>query len=235
MSDPLQATPQIEADKNLVQFKSYDDYLDSLVTEIDHCYLENVTTTRTIAELGYRTSGETLTKENFERRLAVVLDYLYPKIIPYILVSENCELTNTLQKELSLRENANRLGIMGTIIFLRIYTKKGHEVSGYIDYADSLANNDWLPFFKGLKPLQPRIGDLGYYDWKTNKYTYKDSRNYKIVVDPDIGLMFQNRFDRKYIVVDPTQHPGPNSVRIRLATDENGTIIFYDHIVMQRI
>lgn len=48
------ATPQIEADKRLVQFETYEDYLDSLVTPQDLCNLQNTVAARTLAELGYR-------------------------------------------------------------------------------------------------------------------------------------------------------------------------------------
>lgn len=48
------ASPQIEADRRLLQFKTYEDYLDSLVTPYDVCYLKNTVVARTLAELGYR-------------------------------------------------------------------------------------------------------------------------------------------------------------------------------------
>lgn len=54
MSAAAPATPQVEADRRLLQFKTYDDYLDSLTTPQDHCFLQSTTTSRTLAELGYR-------------------------------------------------------------------------------------------------------------------------------------------------------------------------------------
>lgn len=48
----LKATPQIEADRNLLKFRCYEEYLDSLSTAQDTCYLQNVETSRTIANLG---------------------------------------------------------------------------------------------------------------------------------------------------------------------------------------
>lgn len=50
----MEATPQIEADRRLLKFKTYEDYLDSLVTPADLCYMQSVTASRTLAELGYR-------------------------------------------------------------------------------------------------------------------------------------------------------------------------------------
>lgn len=48
------ASPQIEADKRLLEFKTYEDYLDSLVSPLDLCNLQSTVVSRTIAELGYR-------------------------------------------------------------------------------------------------------------------------------------------------------------------------------------
>lgn len=54
MTAAVPPSPQIEADRRLLQFKTYEDYLDSLVTPQDLCYLQSVEISRTIAELGYR-------------------------------------------------------------------------------------------------------------------------------------------------------------------------------------
>lgn len=56
----MEATPQIEADRRLLKFKTYEDYLDSLVTPADLCYMQSVTASRTLAELGYRWDDKTL-------------------------------------------------------------------------------------------------------------------------------------------------------------------------------
>ncbi|KAJ8928072.1 hypothetical protein NQ314_019399 [Rhamnusium bicolor] len=146
---PGQASPQVEADRRLLQYCSYDDYLDSLNTTQDECYLQSVEASRAIAELGYRSSGETLSKEQFEKRLAAVLLYLYPPYKPYESSSEGITKGDPLQLDLALRERGNRVGILSTIIFLRYYTKGGFEISGYLDYGEKLTKEDWKPFFRG--------------------------------------------------------------------------------------
>lgn len=45
---------QVEGDRRLLQFKTYEDYLDSLTTTSDLCYLQSTEAARSIAELGYR-------------------------------------------------------------------------------------------------------------------------------------------------------------------------------------
>ncbi|GJQ84005.1 hypothetical protein Trydic_g10472 [Trypoxylus dichotomus] len=112
MSSPLTATPQIEADKRLVEFATYEDYLNSLVNKNDHCYLQSTSVARQLAELGYRSSGETLTREQFETRLAAVIEYLYPTFKPHVLASEGIRTEDPFLKEMALRERPNRLGIL---------------------------------------------------------------------------------------------------------------------------
>ena len=53
---------------NLTSFQSYDDYLDSQITPEDLYYLEDEELARQLVELGYRGSGETLKREEFEQR-----------------------------------------------------------------------------------------------------------------------------------------------------------------------
>ena len=60
----------------------------------------------------FRSSGETLSREQFEKRLAAVMEYLYPTFKPYVLASEGIHSTELLQQELALRERSNRLGIL---------------------------------------------------------------------------------------------------------------------------
>ena len=55
------ARKQGEVDK----FETYEDYLDSLVSEEDHRYLEDEEMARTIAELGYRYSLKTMVYTQF--------------------------------------------------------------------------------------------------------------------------------------------------------------------------
>lgn len=100
----FKASPQIEADRRLLQFNTYEDYLDSLGTHQDKCYLQSVEVSRSIAELGYRSSGETLSREQFEKRLAAVYLYLYPPYKPYESASEGMTRDDPLKMDLALRE-----------------------------------------------------------------------------------------------------------------------------------
>ena len=52
----------------LEQFADYEAYLDSQVSETDMYYLEDDEMARQLVELGYRGSGDTLKRDEFEAR-----------------------------------------------------------------------------------------------------------------------------------------------------------------------
>jgi len=49
---------------------------------------------------------------------------------------------------LANREELVRTGKLTTIIFIRHTNAKGHEISGYIDYAHRLRTEDFVPIFE---------------------------------------------------------------------------------------
>ena len=50
-------------EKQIRKYKTYEDYLDSLMVEDDQKYLGDVETARQLVQLGYRSSGKTLTRQ----------------------------------------------------------------------------------------------------------------------------------------------------------------------------
>lgn len=44
----------MEDDRRLLDYETYEDYLDSFLTKEDLCYLRSLILARTISELGYR-------------------------------------------------------------------------------------------------------------------------------------------------------------------------------------
>lgn len=147
--DHSKASPQIEADRRLLNFQTYEDYLDSFTTSSDDCYLQSLEVSRTVAGLGYRNSGETLTRKQFEKRLENVTQYLFPTYKPYISSSEGMTKGDPVHLDLALRERSNRVGILSTIIFISGFNKAGFEISAYIDYGERLMKEDWRPVFRG--------------------------------------------------------------------------------------
>ncbi|KAF3421152.1 hypothetical protein E2986_09079 [Frieseomelitta varia] len=144
---------QIDSDKRLLQFETYEDYLDSLITFVDLGYLGNLNIAHRLAELGYRCTGETLDEDTFYCRLKAVKNLFFPIYRPYELTSEHVTPSDNLMQELALRERLNRLKIISTIIFIRNLTKLQFEISGYIDFNERLEKENWLPYFQGRKKL----------------------------------------------------------------------------------
>ena len=52
-------------EKEVRRCKTFEDYLDSLVIEDDQKFLKDVDTARQLAQLGYRSSGKTLSEAEF--------------------------------------------------------------------------------------------------------------------------------------------------------------------------
>ncbi|XP_076181585.1 cilia- and flagella-associated protein 299-like [Ptiloglossa arizonensis] len=226
---------QIYSDKRLLKFKNYESYLDSLITLVDLGYLENRITAHQLAKLGYRCTGETLSRNAFYRRLNAVKNLLFPIYRPYVLTSEFVTPSNVVMQELALREHLNRLKILSTIIFVRNLTKLQFEISGYIDFSDRLEKEDWLPYFQGKKKLWPRASDLAYFHWRTNKTSLNETSNYEPIIDPKHGLRFKNYHDMHLITVDPkAPSPGVDTTRIRVHCPEYEHVILYDHIIRSK-
>lgn len=50
--------------------------------------------------------------------------------------------------------------------------------------------------------------------------SFNHTPNFQVVADPEQGLLFKNKRDRKIINVDPNSPPGDNSKRIPVETSE---------------
>lgn len=225
-----------DGDRRLLDFRNYDEYLDSLVTPLDICYLKSSKTARHLAELGYRCTGETLSKGSFYRRLRIVRDILVPVHRPYVLTSEFLTPRGRLMEELALRERANRLGILLTVVFVRRFTRLQFEESAYIDFAARLTSENWLPYYRGDRKLSPHRRDLAYYHWKMGQTCLNETRNYVPIIDPERGLLFENVHDGQVITVDPAAaSPGIHTTRIRIRCPFYEHVILYDHVVRSKI
>ena len=124
----------------LEQFATYEDYLDSQVSETDMYYLEDEELARQLVELGYRGSGDTLKRDEFEARKRALRERGTQKAnVPKQLASANKDLSQfPFLLALANREELVRNGKLTTIVFLRDRNGKGQEVSGYVDYAHRL-------------------------------------------------------------------------------------------------
>ena len=220
----------------LEQFATYEDYLDSQVSETDMYYLEDEELARQLVELGYRGSGDTLKRDEFEARKRALRERGTQKAnVPKQLASANKDLSQfPFLLALANREELVRNGKLTTIVFLRDRNGKGQEVSGYIDFAHRLKTENFEPYFDRKKKLMPRPSDLSFYNWETQTSTSNATPNFQVIADNEAGLLFKNKRDRKVINVDPKARPGDNSRRIELHTHEYTQVVLYDHVTRRK-
>eukprot|EP00947_MAST-08B_sp_MAST-8B-sp1_P002598 g2598.t1 len=225
----------------LDKFQTYEDYLDDQISTEDMFYLEDEDLARQLVELGYRGSGETLKREEFEARKKAAREKNSKKQnAPKVLASVNADLTNyPFLQALANREELVRAGKLTSIIFIRDIkedVKQGikQEVSGYIDYAHRLKAENFEPYFERKKKLLPKPTDLSYFNWETQTSTSNSTPNFQVIADNEAGLLFKNKRDRKVINVDPKANPGDNSSRTEIVTAEYTQVVIYDHMTRRK-
>lgn len=138
----------------------------------------------------YRSTGETLSKRQFHTHKEAVREQLFPTRKPHVLISAGLDSAEPLLNELQIRERANRFSSLSTIIYLRHHTKTGYEISGYIDFEQSIREaiqqlegcTDWYGIFKENKRLWPKPSDLGYYHWRSGRSVINNTDNYKVQI-----------------------------------------------------
>eukprot|EP00961_Rhodomonas_salina_P275694 3724785-Rhodomonas_salina.1 len=208
-----------------LKYDTYEQYLDSQISPMDLYYLDDQDLARQLVELGYRGSGETLKREEFEARKKAAEEAKASKLrnAPKKLASAEKDLSHfPFLHNLAEREDLVRNGKLTSIIFLRDKNSKGQEVSGYIDYAHRLKTENFEPYFERKKRLMPKPSDLSYYNWETQHSTSNSTPNFQawnasclcarsdicpvltmrlmrcqVIADNEAGLLFKNKRDRK--------------------------------------
>ena len=131
-----------------------------------------------------------------------------------------------------------------TIIFVKHRLKSGFEISGYIDYENSLrranihmeGSTNWAGIFEHQLPLVPKRTHLSFFDWHKGFVAYNDSENYAVVHDVEHGLIFMHKGDHKKICVDVSRELyKKNCSRSMVFSDRYGHVIFYDHVIRKKI
>lgn len=226
----------IEVRDRVARFLTYEDYLDSQVSDADATYLSDQSTARALVELGYRGSGDTLTREAFEaRKKSDAEKHLHREIAPKPLANMGRDLTGKpLLQALAAREELVRNGKLTCIIFLRDINARGQEVSGYIDYAHRLKTDAWEHIFSGAVRLTPRPSDLSFYNWETSNSTSNSTPNFAVIIEGPAGILFKSKRDRKVINVDPRANPGDNTTRTEVRTPEYAQAVIWDHFMRRK-
>eukprot|EP00878_Enallax_costatus_P046933 GHUV01057258.1.p1 GENE.GHUV01057258.1~~GHUV01057258.1.p1 ORF type:complete len:194 (+),score=51.45 GHUV01057258.1:860-1441(+) len=166
------------------EFATYEEYLDSQITGTDMYYLEDVELARHLVELGIRGNGEVIKREEFEQRKAAAEAAHQARLNrkPQKLASHGKDVDGfPLLEALRDREEAVRNGKLTTIIFIRDRNARGHEVSGYIDFAHRLkSDGNMETYFERSKRLMPHQSDLSFYNWETHLSTSNPTPNFQV-------------------------------------------------------
>lgn len=226
-------------DKSILEFATYEDYINQHVTPEDLFYLEDPDAARQIVELGYK-GKDFMSREEFEAAKKAASDGPLRKTFALdTLCSADKDLSAfPFLHALAQREELVRNGKLSTIIFIRdIIDGKGHELSGYIDYGHRLKTEgaDFELYFLRRKKLLPKPTDLSYYNWRTQSLSYSNSSTFQVLADNEVGLVFKHKRDRKTICVDPRAvSPGDSTHRVVLRTSEYTQVVLYDHVTRRK-
>jgi hypothetical protein len=181
-------------------FATYEDYLDTQVGSVDKHFLEDKATQRALIELGYRGSGDTLRRDEFEaRKRAEKEKHLFKDLAPVHISGAGKDYTGRpLMEALAAREELVRNGKLITIVFVRCLNTRGQEVSAYLDYGHRLKVDNWEAIFSGKARLMPIPTDLSFYNWVTGVTSTNTSPNFSVITDTGpAGVLFKVKRDRK--------------------------------------
>ncbi|CAC9454418.1 conserved hypothetical protein [Leishmania infantum JPCM5] len=222
-------------DRNVLDFSTYEDYLDQQVTGEDLFYLEDQDAARKIVELGYK-GKDVLSRDEFEAAQHLArTGPLKRRESAEVITSAGKDVSDSpLLTALAKREELVRTGKLATVLFLRDYVS-GQEVSAYIDYGYRLRSENFEAYFKKEKKLLPKRSDLSYYNWKTHTLFYNNSPTFQVLADSALGLVMKHKRDRKAIHVDPNSpSPGENCSRTVVPCKDYLQAVIYDHVTRRK-
>ncbi|XP_060657841.1 cilia- and flagella-associated protein 299-like [Drosophila nasuta] len=231
----------LRPDFTLLNFETYEEYLQSFQTVKDHRYLGCLSAINELAKLGYRNTSRIYNEEEFKLCRMKTLELMNPKIKMSITSGHLVKSNDPGLQALAERETPNLLKKLSTIIFVVIRMPSGFDVSSYVDYEMSLRQFDlnvlgasnWKEIFQGNQKLHPKSSDLSYYNMQKKQVTHNNSDNYQTLAIGN-SLLFLHKGDHK--IIDPEYKCGnPTSKRRMIFSPSLGTIVLYDHIVRKPI
>lgn len=120
MSEEISDMAVNPSESTVTEFATYEDYLDSQITDNDLYYLEDKELARQLVELGYRGSGETLKREEFITRKKAAENFrLSKRMATKVLSSQGKNLSAfPMLSAMAEREEANRNGKLTVLFFV---------------------------------------------------------------------------------------------------------------------
>ena len=218
----------------VAQFDTYEEYLDSRITQDHIYYLGSRETARQIYELGCAGGPDVMARKKFEQKKQELADQKTTKRnsqvpLAHLNVDKMCD--SPLMQKLASIEDDVRNGQKVALIFIRSINSHKQEVSAYIDYGDRLKQEDWRLYFSGKKLLKPLPTDLSFYNSKTRTVHTNNTSNFEVKSDSDSGIIVNNKKDLKEFSLDPAMkdNPGDNTVRIDIDDPNYLHCVLYIH------
>ncbi|KAH8273124.1 hypothetical protein KR018_005930, partial [Drosophila ironensis] len=230
-------------DFSILNFENYQEYWRSFTTVEDFRYLPSHKTVGCIVRLGYRSSRPFYEEEQFHDVRKQVEQLRNPTVSTVLNYRQYFKGTDPALKALADREAANVQKTISTIIFLEITCSTGFSQSGYIDFEDSLRKCrikaqgavNWKAIFEERKMLKPSKYDLVYYDWRTRTIFSNHNESYKVVSDPQLGLLFSHKGDHKMVPATSRRNFFSGNVRrYMIKSPLYGFMILYDHRIRKK-
>lgn len=100
----------------LLDCPKYEDYLDTFITRNDLRYLRNIRFSRMLVELGYRSTNEIYSPEQYQIRKAAAQEAMFPTKKSLILFHVGAKITDPVLYELAQRESTNYQKILSVKI-----------------------------------------------------------------------------------------------------------------------
>ncbi|XP_030555852.1 cilia- and flagella-associated protein 299 [Drosophila novamexicana] len=229
----------------LLNYNSYEDYLDHFININDVRYLRNWSLSRQFIQnaCGKSCMGRLLSRSEYAEQRKKLEIMLNPRgISESTLFGEDYEGNDSVLKEFADREYQLLNKQISTIIFLVMRSKQGLEVSGFIDLEESLREShykhsehyvNWPAIFEGKDKLIPQPFHLSFFDWYKNKVKCNNSANFKVVSGRAHSLLMMHRGDHKIICVNAgcTCNWSKNAKRSVYSSSIYGQCLFFDHII----
>ncbi|XP_023211407.1 uncharacterized protein C4orf22 homolog [Centruroides sculpturatus] len=219
----------------VITYNTYEDYLETQISEENLKYFEDEEIAKKLVELGYWGTGKALKREEFYywKKYAEKLRNENRKIVP-IYKPRTETFTDEFLQALAEREVPNLNGDMSSILFLRTINNKGQEISSYIDLAHRLETEDFQLYFSGKRKLIPQYDDLSFCNWVTRYCVKNCTPHYDVIVEKLEGIQFKHTGDG-YIITVASENPGEDTFKRVIRSPSYYQIVFYDHLVRRKI
>ncbi|KRG02540.1 uncharacterized protein Dmoj_GI16993, isoform B [Drosophila mojavensis] len=213
----------------LLNYGSYEEYLDHFIDINDVRYIRNWNVSRQFIQTacGKSCMGPLLTRSEFAEQRKK-LEFMWNPRGKGVSYKGDDEVL----KQFALRE----------LKLINKQISKGFDISGYIDLEQSLRESscrnsehyvNWQAIFEGKAKLVPGPHDLSYFDWYSNKVRFNDSANFRVIPTGAHSLLMMHRGDLKVVCVNAGCNcsDSRNAIRNVYRSSIYGDCMFFDHII----